>query len=77
MNNSNRNPWVVEGVGGNRGAALGPRGSSYRAQRRGCGRGTELGLAESQAPVQEETDDAFREVAPRWCLMSDRAPETA
>ena len=51
--------------------------SRGKGRRRGCGRGTELGLAESQAPVQEETDDAFREVAPRWCLMSDRAPETA
>lgn len=51
-----------------------------RGEREGKGlwEGDRLGLAESQAPVQEETDDMFREeVGPRWWLMSDRAPETA
>lgn len=48
--------------------------SRGKGRGRGCGRGTGLGLAESQAPVQEETDDMFREeVGPRWWLMSDRA----
>lgn len=52
--------------------------SRGKGRGRGCGRGTGLGLGCSQAPVQEETDDMFREeVGPRWWLMSDRAPETA